>query len=157
MGKIVNKRGRPKGSGSRYTLVLANAVCEEIADGKNLRQICRDRGIPWRTLYGWTAAHPDFAARLAGAREIGWLAIEAECQEIADTPVVGTVKTYKADGNIEAKEEDMLGHRKLQIETRLKLLAIWNPKKYGQKVEQTHKGDPTAPVALVLNGSDVHG
>jgi hypothetical protein len=29
----------------------------------------------------------------------------------------------------------MLGHRKLRIETRLKLLAKWNPKKYGDKVQ----------------------
>ena len=30
----------------------------------------------------------------------------------------------------------MLGHRKLQIETRLKLLAKWSPKKYGEKIQQ---------------------
>jgi hypothetical protein len=30
--------------------------------------------------------------------------------------------------------EDMLGHRKLQIETRLKLLAKWSPKRYGDKL-----------------------
>ena len=35
--------------------------------------------------------------------------------------------------NIKIKREDMLGHRKLQIETRLKLLAKWNPKKWGDK------------------------
>ena len=32
-------------------------------------------------------------------------------------------------------EEDMLGHRKLQIETRLKLLAVWDPKRYGNKMQ----------------------
>jgi len=30
--------------------------------------------------------------------------------------------------------EDMLGHRKLQIETRLKLLAKFHPTKYGDKL-----------------------
>ena len=28
----------------------------------------------------------------------------------------------------------MLGHRKLQVETRLKLLAKWDPKRYGEKL-----------------------
>lgn len=35
----------------------------------------------------------------------------------------------------ERTREDMLGHRKLQIETRLKLLAKWDPRRYGEKVE----------------------
>ena len=40
----------------------------------------------------------------------------------------------------------MLGHRKLQIETRLKLLAKWNPKKYGDRV--TMAGDAENPLAV---------
>ena len=40
----------------------------------------------------------------------------------------------------------MLGHRKLQIETRLKLLAKWNPKKYGDRV--TMAGDAENPMRL---------
>ena len=43
-------------------------------------------------------------------------------------------------------EEDMLGHRKLQIETRLKLLACWNPSKYGNKVAVG--GDPGNPLKV---------
>jgi len=42
--------------------------------------------------------------------------------------------------------EDMLGHRKLQIETRLKLLAKWNPKKYGDRV--TMAGDAENPLQV---------
>jgi hypothetical protein len=29
----------------------------------------------------------------------------------------------------------MLGHRRLQIETRLKLLSKWDPKRYGDKID----------------------
>ena len=38
-------------------------------------------------------------------------------------------------------------------------LAIFSLKQIGwsDKQETTHKGDPTAPIALILNGSDVHG
>jgi hypothetical protein len=42
--------------------------------------------------------------------------------------------------------EDMLGHRKLQIETRLKLLAVWDPKRYGNKVQLG--GDGGAPIRV---------
>ncbi|MNU09652.1 hypothetical protein D3C72_2563420 [compost metagenome] len=40
----------------------------------------------------------------------------------------------------------MLGHRRLQVETRLKLLAKWHPKKYGEKVTAEHTGPNGAPI-----------
>jgi hypothetical protein len=40
----------------------------------------------------------------------------------------------------------MLGHRKLRIETRLKLLACWNPAKYGTKVQVG--GDKENPLKI---------
>jgi hypothetical protein len=36
---------------------------------------------------------------------------------------------------VERKTADMIEHRKLRIETRLKLLAKWNPKKWGDKTQ----------------------
>jgi hypothetical protein len=35
----------------------------------------------------------------------------------------------------------MIAHRKLKIETRLKLLSKWNPKKYGDKMDVTTDGE----------------
>ena len=52
----------------------------------------------------------------------------------------------KADGSTEVRRGDMLGHRKLQIETRLKLLAKWDPKRYGGRTVLA--GDAQAPLAL---------
>ena len=84
----------------------------------------------------------------ARAREAGeeWLA--AQCLAIADTPVEGVEVTTKANGDVEEKRGDMLGHRKLQIDTRLKLLAKWNPKKWGDKIESTHLGPNGGPVQV---------
>jgi transposase-like protein len=148
---------KPVGRPSRYTFELSEHVCLELSNGKPLRQICREVGIDWTTIYEWRRVHKDFSERFAIAREIGEEAIAAECLEIADTPAIGIVKTYRGGEVAEAREEDMLGHRRLQIDTRLKLLAKWNPSKWGDKVEQTHKGDPNAPVVLNLIGSDIHG
>ena len=53
---------------------------------------------------------------------------------IADTLEEGVETVTKADGTVEERRGDMLGHRKLRIETRLKLLAKWSPKKYGEKM-----------------------
>ena len=140
---------------SKYTKATADEICNRIAEGEPLRPICRDKKIAWRTVYHWLEDHKDFAERFAKARDIGFDAIAEEALEIADSPLMGEETEETDEGKIKTKRADMLGHRKLQIETRLKLLAKWNPKKYGDKLETTHKG--SLPVALSLNGSDVHG
>jgi hypothetical protein len=58
------------------------------------------------------------------------------------------ITTVDAKGNesVSYSKEDMLGHRKLQIETRLKLLAKFNPKKYGDRIALA--GDPASPIKI---------
>ena len=109
------------------------AICARIADGEPLRQICREPGMPaWRTVYDWIEADKDFAARIARARTLGFDAIAEEALDIANTPVLGE-ETEDDGEKVKIKTGDMLGHRKLQVETRLKLLAKWCPEKYGEK------------------------
>lgn len=116
-----------------------------IADGEPLRQICREEMKPsWRTFYDWIDADPVLASRFARARELGEEAIAQECLDIANTPLEG-IETEESENGIKTKRGDMLGHRKLQIETRLKLLAKWNPKKWGER--QTVDMNVTNPVA----------
>ncbi len=134
------------------TQSVKDHIAAELANGVPLREICRTAGMPaWRTVYDWMDADQAFAAAIARARISGFDAIAAECLEIADTPVEGEERTEKDDGRIEVKRGDMLGHRKLQIETRLKLLAKWDPKRYGDRT--TLAGDPEAP----LNGRPLEG
>jgi phage-related tail protein len=92
-------------------------------------------GMPyWRTVYLWMAQDEELSAHIARAREAGYDAMAEECLLIADNPQYGE-KQVMSDQGGSTTVEDMLGHRKLRIETRLKLLAKWNPKKYGDKVQ----------------------
>ncbi len=124
------------GRKTTYTQHLGDEIISRVAEGEPLRKICRDMNIAWRTVYEWREKNEEFSARFASARDMGADAIFEETIEIADTPRTGFIKAYKADGSVEVKEEDMLGHRKLQVETRFKLLSKWNPKKYGDRVQQ---------------------
>lgn len=90
----------------------------------------------WSTVYAWIASRPEFAARIERAREVGADAIAQEALEIADTPREG-FRVEESEAGTKRIREDMLGHRKLQVETRLKLLAKWHPKKYGEKLEMS--------------------
>ena len=116
------RRGIPKDK--------AESVLDWIAEGKTLRDWCRKKGNPcFQAVYKWEKKDPEFSRRIAQAREIGELQIGQECLYIADHPKRGEVPG--------------LEHRKLQIDTRLKLLAKWNPRKYGDQVNMAHSGKVT--------------
>lgn len=135
-------------SPSLNTPELQEELVDWLASGQTLRAFCRLPGKPaWRTVYDWIEADKDFAARIARARDLGADAIAEEVLSIADTPVEGITLTTDEKGTKEVRG-DMLGHRKLQVETRLKLLAKWNPKKYGEKIEQTHQGSGGGPIVI---------
>ena len=155
---------KPTGRPSKYDPDIARIMCEQLSDGIPLRQICRENeGFPaWRTVYDWMAKDANLSTAIAHARDIGYDAMAEECLMIADTPLLGEEVSESEspegkddDGNtivkrtVTIKKVDMLGHRKLQIETRLKLLAKFNPKKYGDRV--VHAGDDENPVVIENN------
>jgi terminase small subunit-like protein len=140
---------------SLNTPELQEELLDWIASGQTLRAFCRQPNKPaWRTVYTWLEADADFAARIARARDLGADAIAEEALSIADTPLEGVVTTTDEDGT-KTVTEDMLGHRKLQVETRLKLLAKWNPKKYGDKIDHTLTGKNGGPIVLTNTDADL--
>lgn len=120
------------GRQSTYSPKVAEEICERISTGEPLRQICRDEGMPhWTTIYAWMEAHGDFKLRIARARELGEDAIAQDCLAIADD---GRNDTYTDDNGYKRTDHDVIARSKLRIETRLKLLAKWNPRRWGEKV-----------------------
>ena len=102
----------------------------------------------WRTVYDWMWRNEQLSTAIAHARDIGYDKMAEECIEIADTLHIGVKKVYSAgaeegEDSVTVTEEDMLGHRKLRIETRLKLLAKFNPKKYGDYKAPEETVEPT--------------
>lgn len=117
---------------SKYTAKLGDEIVNRISEGETLRAICRDKKIHWSSVYDWLDKDPDFSRRIARARELGFDAIAQDLLEIADTPKNGEIVEVSKDGK-KVRREDMLGHRKLQVDTRLKLLAKWCPARYGER------------------------
>lgn len=134
----------PRGRPSVFTQAIADEIAERIAKGEPLAQICRDEHMPGvTTVWQWEKDKPNFSEAIAQARVAGYDQIAADALIIANTPLEGEETTTKADGGVEVKRGDMLGHRKLQIETRLKLLAKWDPKRYGDKTDLNVTGNLT--------------
>jgi hypothetical protein len=125
------KMGRP----SKRTPQIIDEICERIAKGETLSSICRDDKMPSRQkLYEWQDADSELSGRIARAREDGFDAIAEECLAIADETQHDTIKADSGD----RQDSEWISRSRLRVDTRLKLLAKWSPKKYGDKIEHQH-------------------
>jgi hypothetical protein len=93
--------------------VRADMALALIADGNIPTEFCseQDPNVPSRasSLELWAQADADFAVRLKAAKATGANVMLMQCKRIADD------LTIKAD------------QKRLMIETRMKISAIWNP------------------------------
>jgi len=122
---------KPHGRPSAYTSELADEICERLANGEPLARICRDEHMPSvMSVWRWEEADETFSLRVARARAAGFDEIAYDMLHIADTQEQGVIRKVEGD-KITETTEDMLGHRKLRVDTRAKLLACWDPKRYG--------------------------
>ena len=139
------KTGRP----SKYTPEIAQKMCEMLAEGVPLREICRQEGFPeWRTVYDWMyrddalgEAGTGLSAAIAHAREVGqdaiaeqiWMDMNKEPERILS----------EGGGRIDS---GYVQWQKAKAEIGLKLLAKWNPKRYGDRVALA--GDAESPLKV---------
>jgi hypothetical protein len=111
------------------TDAMIDQIIERLSRGEPLAQICRSDGMPdASTFWRWQQDDPDLAQSIARAREQGFDQIAMDSLAIVD----------------DLSEEP--ASRKIRAEHRLKLLAKWDPKRYGERT--TIQGDPDNPVAV---------
>lgn len=121
--KNPGKTGRP----SIYTHQLGKDICLMIASGQSVSSIGRELEIPASTIRTWILDDKDglFDAS-ARAYQLGHEALAEQCLEIADDLTQDPQS------------------RRVRIDTRLRLLGKWAPKRYGDRI--THAGDEDSPL-----------
>ena len=55
-GQSSRGRGRP----TTYSAEIAERICEVIAEGRMLRDACRECGVDKKVVYGWADRHEEF-------------------------------------------------------------------------------------------------
>jgi len=120
-------------------------ICQWISQGKTLRQWCRDNKIHYSTVYLWMEKDQEFAQRFARARDIGADCIADETLEIIDTQPDMAVTTSE-NSSSERIDSAHVAWLKNRAEQRMKLLAKWNPKKYGDRLALA--GDKENPLEV---------
>lgn len=125
-GKVEPKR---RGVPPEDRAAIIESIFARMSEGETLRAICRDPGMPsYGAVYDWIEQDPELASRLECARARGADAIADEAMDIAD------------DRN------DDPASRRVRVETRLKLLACWHPKRYGSKQQHEVTGANGEPL-----------
>lgn len=119
---LTGKVGAPK----QYDRTkLVPEMCARLSTGEPLAVICRDLGIPRRTVNQWRADDPEIAAQFDEARDEGYDAIARRTRATARGK--GAAQDGDSTGDVQRD--------KLIIDTDLKLLAKWDPRRYGDKVQ----------------------
>lgn len=134
---------------------LEKEIIDRLSQGEPLAAICRDDHMPSdRTVRRWQEEDEDFAAAIARAREDGFDAIAAGCLEIADDGTNDYMEKKRQDGtSVAVFDAEHVQRSKLRIWTRLQLLAKWDPKRYGEKIQ--HAGaDGDGPIRIVMTPLD---
>ena len=124
---------------AKRTTDLVDEIIRRVSDGETLTSACADNGITTQAFRNWLHEDEALALRFARARVEGFDAIADKCVAIAD----------------DQSAED-IQRSKLQVETRLKLLAKWDPKRYGDKIQHTGEGGGPIQVQVYIpsNGRD---
>ena len=148
-----DKGGRP----TKYSEEVLQEICDRLSKGEPLAQICREEAMPsMTTVWNWQNINPDkelgakVSEAIARAREEGEEVIAVDCLNIADDN--GKDTRFLDDGR-EVTDADVVQRAKLRIDTRLKLLAKWNPKKWGEKVDMTSNGKTIATPTVVFQSN----
>jgi len=128
---MTKKNGRP----SKFTDKIADEICERIAQGESLVNICKDSHLPYRqTVHDWLNQKPDFYDKYMRARE-----------EQAD---------YYADEMVQiADSTEEPAKARVQIDTRKWIASKLKPKKYGDKIDHSHEGDLNITVKKVISSA----
>ncbi len=122
-----------------------------LSAGTPLTVICAEDGMPAdRTVREWMETDAELSAAIAGARERGFDQIALDALAIADAATHDTIETAKGP----MPDKEWIMRSKLRVETRLKLLAKWDPKRYGELIKHGNAdGSNIDMAAAIMDGN----
>jgi len=129
-------------------------IIDEIIEGRSLRDILKDNGMPRAgTFFKWLDGDSEKNTQYGRACELRADFLFEKALSIAENTENGTETTVDHNG-VKIVTKDMLGHRKLKIDTINWHLTKMNPKKYGNKIDVTSDNEKLESKPAVWNFID---
>ena len=138
-----------QGHPSDFSTEVEARICQELSEGKTLREVCRADEMPTEAAVRKRAlADPEgFGSQYAKAREIGYQSMADELLEIADDGTNDWMERQNGDGTTyEVENREVLNRSRLRVDTRKWLLSKALPKIYGDKITTEHSGPNGGPI-----------
>lgn len=133
---------------TEYTKELATYICQELAEGRSLRSICKQEDMPARsTVYDWLDSNlHGFPDQYARARTRQAETMLDEILEIADDSSQDT--TIGDSGP--KPDTEWISRSKLRVDARKWAMSKLAPKKYGDSkaIDLTSKGQRITGFAI---------
>lgn len=153
------ERGRP----SEYTAEIAVRICEGLAEGRSLRDVCFDDDMPAEsTVRLWALEDREgFSAQYARAREIGYHAMADDLVDIADNGMNDWMERRGEEDAGWVANGEHIQRSRLRVDARKWMLSKVLPKIYGEKIDHEVKHDVSDPMKAFLeriatNGKRIH-
>ena len=109
---------------------LINTICEEMAKGRSLRSVLRDKDMPSdKAFFSWIDGNEERVRQYAGAREARADVIFEQILLISDSQEGDTITLE--DGK-EVTNHDVIQRARLRVDSRKWMLGKMQPKKYGE-------------------------
>jgi hypothetical protein len=131
--------GRP----SEYNSEVAGLICQKIAEGFSVRQICALDELPaMSTVFKWLSQQPEFAEQYARAKEVLAETFADDIVTIADD------SSDDVTGELNMPNGVAVQRAKLRIDARKWVISKLLPKKYGDKIQQEVSAPDGAPLGF---------
>lgn len=126
---------------SEYTPEMADRICEQLADGKSLRSICKQEGFPCKTtVFCWLRERPEFQRIYSIAKDECAELYAEETVEIADDGTNDYMESNDPDNPGYRVNGEHIARSRLRVDTRKWIACKLKPKKYGDKIDIAHSG-----------------
>ncbi len=125
----------PGGRPTLYNKELTNKICEQIADGKSIRTICKAEDMPgMSTIFTWLGENQEFQEQYTRAKS---MQSDAFIEDMLD-------KTENV-----STDKDSIAKARLQVDTMKWIASKLKPKVYGDKVDVTSKDEKIQVIPLL--------
>jgi len=140
-----------RGRKSTFNDKDAAEIVSRLSKGEPLTVICSDAWMPCDdTVRNWAEKNEAFGREIVRAREAGFDAIAMDALRIADDTSNDTQMRGDEDNPYPVANSEWIARSRLRVDTRLKLLAKWDPKRYGDALKIG--GDGSGVPIMVATG-----
>lgn len=128
---------------------LLSSICERLASGESLRDICKSDGMPTETaVRKWAIKDPHgFGSQYAISRNMAMDAMEDDLLEIADAELP------RLDNG--ATDSGAVNNKRVRIDTRKWIMSKIAPKRYGDKQSIELTGKDEGPLLVEHKASAI--